>query len=325
MTHSVSIEPFEAIEDEWERILPSCATNTVFVTPWWQRTWWRHFGQGAEPLIMSVRTGSSLLGIAPLMHRDGVISFLGNTDLCDYGDFLATKGGEAAFYGALFDYLPALDWHTIDLRSVPQDSPTLHYVPVLAQEKGFTVEVRREDLTPVASLPSTWDDYLAGLSKKDRHELRRKLRRVEEAGVVTQTLCQTPDTLPNCMKDFFRLHKASRPDKAEFMTPARESFFVDAALELGARDQFRLGFLELDGTRVAACIGFDYLDSYLLYNSGYDPGYSRLSVGLVSKALAIKDAIQAGKRSFNFLRGTERYKYSLGAKDLAVYQLTVRR
>ena len=63
----------------------------------------------------------------------------------------------------------------------------------------------------------------------------------------------------------------------------------------------------------------------MLYNSGYDPRYSRLSVGLVSKALAIKEAIEAGKRSFNFLRGTERYKYHLGAKDFAVYQLTVRR
>ena len=242
MAHSVSIEAFEAIEDEWERILPCCVTNTIFVTPWWQRTWWRHFGEGAEPLIMSVRSGASVLGIAPLMHRDGVMSFLGDTDLCDYGDFLTIRGSEEAFYRALFDYLPALDWHTIDLRSLPQDSPTLHYVPMLAREKGFTVEVRREDFTPVASLPSTWDEYIAGLSRKDRHELRRKLRRVEEAGVVSQTLCQTSDTLPNCMNDFFRLHRASRPDKAEFMTLARERFFVDTALELGRAGSSGSGF-----------------------------------------------------------------------------------
>ena len=31
-------------------------------------------------------------------------------------------------------------------------------------------------------LPATWDEYLGTLSKKDRHELRRKLRRLESGG-----------------------------------------------------------------------------------------------------------------------------------------------
>ncbi len=325
MPSVVRVGGFEEVIDEWEAILPSCSTNTVFVTPWWQETWWRHFGDDSGLRLLSLRDERSVLGIAPLMLSDGVLRFLGDSDLFDYHDFLVPKGNEAAFYDALFDYLPEMEWHTIDLTSLPQGSFALEHVSNRARSRGYAVEVQNEDMAPVLRLPSTWDEYLAGLSKKRRHELRRKLRRLEGAGVNSQAVCDNPSTLPECMQDFFRLHRASRPDKAEFMTAERERFFVDAAVELASRGQLKLTFLALDGVQVASCMSLDYGDSYLLYNSGYDPSYSELSVGLLSKALSIKEAIGARKRTFDFLRGTERYKYDLGAEDHPIYRLTVRR
>jgi CelD/BcsL family acetyltransferase involved in cellulose biosynthesis len=119
--------------------------------------------------------------------------------------------------------------------------------------------------------------------------------------------------------------RESSPEKMAFLTQEREKFFVDIARELAVRGQFKLYFLELNGVRVASCICFDYADSYLLYNSGYDPGYSNLSVGLINKALCIREAIEEGRRSFNFLRGSERYKYDLGGKNQVLYRVTGRR
>ena len=127
------------------------------------------------------------------------------------------------------------------------------------------------------------------------------------------------------MRDFFRLHRASSAEKHAFMTPERERFFLDIAIELASQGRFKLYFLEVDGIRAASCICFDYGDSYLLYNSGYEPSYASLSVGLINKALCIQDAIEKGKRSFEFLRGRERYKYNLGGKDRAIYKMVVRR
>ena len=297
----------------------------MFVTPWWQQTWWRNFGHQSDLSLLSVRENGRVLGIAPLMLTGDVLSFLGGTDLFDYHDFLVPKGNEVSFYGTLFGHLSTTDWRAIDLKSVPEDSPTLRYVQEVAEQNGLATALREEDKAPVACLPSTWEQYVSGLSKKNRHELRRKLRRVEGVGNNRQYVCDDPETLPRWMQEFFRLHRVSRPEKAEFLTPEREKFFTDIAVELGRRGEFRLAFLELDGVRVAACINFAYGDSYLLYNSGYDPAYGKLSVGLVNKALAIKEAIEAGKRQFDFLRGTERYKYDLGAEDRRVYQLTVHR
>ena len=316
----------EAAKVEWTRLLGLSAANTVFLTPEWQRIWWGHFGGSYRLLILSLHDTDGLLGLAPLAVQDGTVRFLGRTDLFDYHDFIVLEGRERQFYEALIDYVERdADWRVFDMESLRAGSPALELLPALAEARGFSVEFVREDVAPVLALPDTWDDYLASLSKKARHELRRKGRKLDAAGDVFHTMCSDPQCVRDCLPDFFRLHRESGPDKAEFMTPARERFFTEMAMEFASKDQLRLALLELDGKRVAACISFDYLDSYLLYNSGYNPDFSYLSVGILNKAFAIREAIGAGKRYFDFLRGPERYKYDLGAVDRTIHRLVVRR
>ena len=325
MGYSVQRHSFEEAADHWERILPCCPTNTIFLTPHWQQLWWQEFGGNAELCLLTVQEEDSVRGIAPLMVKDGIISFLGDTDLFDYHDFLVPQGTKDGFYKTLLDYLESMNWHTLDLRSIPSGSPTLDNMAAIAREKEYGLEVTREDVTMGTELPNSWERYLSGLKKKDRHELRRKLRRLERSGEARQYACTDPDSLSGCMGDFFRLLRASRHDKAEFLTPERERFFQKAAHELAKKGQLKLYFLELDGVRVASALCFDYLDSLLLYNSGYDPAYSSLSVGLINKALCLKEAIEDGKQFFDFLRGSEPYKYDLGGKEQALCHMIIRR
>ncbi len=325
MTISVQTESFESIWRRWEEILPTSATDTIFVTPWWQKTWWDNFGDGCCPHILSVSDDSGLLGIAPLMMRRGALMFLGDKDLSDYFDFIVPRQHASGFYSALFGHLGQMEWETLDLDSVPHGSPTLEHLPKLADERGWTVEIEEEATTPFATLPDTWEGFLSDLRKKDRHELRRKMRRLDREGLHRQFSAYDEDDPGASMRRFFALLRASRPDKEEFLTPERERFFIDVARESASRGHFRLYFLEVGGTEVAACICFDYGGAFLLYNSGYDPSYSRLSVGLLNKALSLKTAIEEGRKVFNFLKGNERYKYNLGARDQAVYRLGIRR
>ena len=325
MPSSVDVGGFEETQGAWDGLLASCPASTIFLTPWWQRVWWDCFGDRSELMVMTLRDDGGTLGVAPLTRRDGVISFLGDTDLFDYHDFLVPLGRELAFYTVLVDHLSTMDWHSLELTSLRQGSPTLEHFPAMAETRGYAVEVSEEDVAPVMALPPTWDEYVAALSKKDRHELRRKLRKLEAAGPFRQVVREDPEGIRDGMGDFFRLLRASSPEKAEFMTARREAFFASIAVELAARSQFRLAVLEVEGAPVASCINLVYGDACLLYNSGYDPDYSGLSVGILNKALAVKDAIEAGKQSFDFLRGAERYKYSLGAQDRTVYRMVVRR
>ena len=326
MTISVRKENFDTITDEWECILPHTGANTIFITPWWQQLWWRRYGDSEARLeIFSVRNGDSLLGIAPLMTRGDTLSFLGDTDLFDYHDFLVREGCEDTFYTALWQQIEAMDWNTMELKSLRESSETLSRFPRLAEANNWTTSISEEDVSPYTHLHPSWDEYVAGLRKKDRHELRRKLRRLNDGNSATQYALRKPNAIADALPEFFRLMRASRPDKDDFLTPDREQFFRDLAQELASRDQFKLFFLELNDIRVASCICFDYNGSYLLYNSGYDPEYSRLSVGLLNKALCIQDAIETGKKSFDFLRGNERYKYNLGGTNQTIHELVIRR
>ena len=326
MTTTIQTETFDTIAQEWEALLPHTAANTIFITPWWQKLWWRRYGsEDAALQILSVRKDDTLLGIAPLMVSGDTLSFLGDTDLFDYHDFLVRQGCEDDFYDAVWQHIQTLAWRRMELKSLRQSSETLRRITELAQNDGCTTEISDEDVSPYKHLHPTWDEYVASLRKKDRHELRRKLRRLNNGSQAAQYALQDGGEIASAMPEFFRLMRASRPDKDDFLTPDREQFFTALAQELAPRNQFKLFFLELDNTPVVSCICFDYNNNYLLYNSGYDPEYSALSVGLLNKALCIQDAIQTGKQSFDFLRGSERYKYNLGGTNQTIHQLLIQR
>lgn len=107
------------------------------------------------------------------------------------------------------------------------------------------------------------------------------------------------------------------------MNAQMSAFFRLLAEAMAKVGLLRLGFLELDSVPVAAVIYFDYNDSIYLYNSGYDPQYNWLSVGLLSKVLCIKDSIDKNKSKFDFLRGAEVYKYRLGGCEIPLYRCQI--
>ena len=320
------IDSYQSAEGRWQPLLSMSAADTLFITPQWQRVWWDQFGNGSEMLLLSFQTDRNVEGIAPLMRRNGTISLIGSEDLFDYNDFLVSRDAETRFYPCLLDHLAGEEWDTLDFSSLSEDSPTLKYLPDLAKAQGYGVEIREEDVVPGVALPATWDAYLQVLRKKDRHELRRKLRRLSSVeGGFAWYKVSDPDEVESSLEDFFRLMRYSREVKAHFLTEPRERFFRNVAREMADAGVVKLFFLDMGGTKAAAAMCFDYGQSRLLYNSGYDPEYRFYSVGLLLKAFSIKDAIDEGKAYFDFLRGAEPYKYDLGGKDRNLYKMVVTR
>ncbi len=326
MGYTVQREEIEpAFSEEWRALLPRTSMNKVFASPTWLRVWWQEFGAGRELILLSVRREGELVGVAPLMRDGDRLCFAGDTQVCDYMDMIAAPGEEKAVLSAVLRSLGEEPWQELSLWAVPQGSPTLEALKAAAPGFGFRVDIEQEDVCPQLELPSTWEEYLAGLNKKNRHELRRKLRRLSQGGEVALESVGEQAAVEAALDDFLRLYRQSRADKAEFMTEQMERFFRAIVAALSAEGQIELLFLTLGGVRVATVLCFCRNGEALLYNSGYDPDYAYLSVGLLSKALALRKAIEEGRSRFDFLRGPEPYKYDLGARDVAVYRCTVRR
>ncbi len=325
MSFTVQSEGLDQLEPEWRELLPRSFLRCPFVTPTWLRVWWEEFGGDRELMLLSVRRGQELVGVAPLMSEDSRLTFAGDTQVCDYMDFTAAAGAEKAVLTSVLRLAMGEGWRDMALWAVREDSPTMRALPSVCEDLGLSLEVELEDVCPRVALPGSWEEYLAGLNKKDRHELRRKLRRLPDGGDGGLQVLAAPPDVEAALDDFLRLHVASRAEKAAFMTPQMERFFRRLVSALSREGLLEMIFLTLDGVRTAGVLCFRAEDELLLYNSGYNPTYAGLAVGLLSKALALQHAIERGFERFDFLRGAEPYKYDLGATDLNVYRCLIRR
>ena len=308
----------------WSKLLESCPENTVYLTPEWQETWWSSFGQDKEMSGFYIQGVSGAIGIASLSKQQDTISLLGNSETFDYNDFIIAPGYEKEFFETVLDHLESEDFNRLELYSLRESSPTLFYLPQLARDRGYTVDISEEDVVPGLELPQEWDLYVASLSRKDRHELRRKFRRLESLPSWRWYIVEDEDSVLSHVDEFLRLMRLSAIEKSEYMNAEREIFFRHITKTMASLGLIKLFFLEIDGLNVASSLCFDYGRSRLLYNSGYDPEASYYSVGLLMTALCIKDAINIEFQYFDFLRGSEPYKYHLGGVNHDIFSMVIR-
>ena len=165
--------------------------------------------------------------------------------------------------------------------------------------------------------------YLAMLNQKQRHEIRRKLRRLEEAAPFTLRTITEFDQVRKAFPDFLNLFRTSRADKAKFMTENMAAFFLSLTEAAAKENMLRLYFLDIDGCPAATALCFDYQSMTYLYNSGYNTRYSSLSAGQICEIFSIRDSIERGNRWYDFLKGDEMYKQHLGGKPVPLYRCCI--
>jgi CelD/BcsL family acetyltransferase involved in cellulose biosynthesis len=210
---------------------------------------------------------------------------------------------------ALITFLKEQGIKTLSLHNVSAETT--------AFAESFAINTIREEKGLKTSLPATFEEFVQGLSKKHRHELRRKLRRLDE---IKWTFSILPHTdIP--WDSFFTLMRED-PDKDLFLTAEMETFF-QSFTSCEWKEFVEMGKLEIEGETAALALAFAVGDSILLYNSAYKHSLNHYAVGLMDKAFFIKEAINQGKKEFDFLNGTERFKYELGGQEYSVYRITL--
>lgn len=321
--HFHTAEAFTALSQEWLALLEESGINEVFVTPEFQASWWRTLGEGELHLTTYRNQKNQLVGIAPLLLQQGEVRFLGCTDVSDYVDFIIHTEYQAAVYDEIAATIKTLSPTRITLCSIPQSSTTLLELPKHLAP-AVSLKAVQQDVCPQVTLPSTWDEYLAQLSRKQRHELRRKWNKIESMpGFQVKTYTDV-DSVRQHMPAFISLHQQSSESKRNFWDQPHQSFFIETIPQLAERQWVRLSFLHIaeQPEPIASMLLFTYQQKYQLYNSGFDPNFATLSPGLVLTSMTIKDAIDNGAAIYDFLRGDERYKFQFGATAQPIFDLT---
>lgn len=297
----------------WSQIAEQRSPASIFLTPEWIAVAREH--DSAEAVTLAVG-GEAPHGIAALARDpDGTLRFAGG-ELTDEQDVVAPPGQERPVATAVADWIAAERPRRIRLEFVPEDAPTLETIAGVLGARGYQVKRSRLITSPRLGLPREFETYVQSLGKKERHELRRKIRRLENATQATFRWASSTDTERGAALDrFFALHRLSRGEKAEFMTPNVERFFRDIADALAPLGRLRLGVLRAHDQDAAVLFAFAYGGTLALYNAAYDPALASLSIGIVSHAWAIREAIAERFDTYDLLRGDEPYKYDLGATD----------
>jgi len=322
-------EELFGLQETWERALAECTRPDLFLTHEWFCSWWENLGEGHKLCCMVLEDEDrGGVGIAPLMEKQGTLVFLASHEVTDYCDFLFPQGREAEFHAAWMRYvgrnLPDIGY--IELINMRGSSLTLELLPKAAEESGFSWRREVGEEVPILKLPTSYAEYLAGLRRKDRHELRRKLRRTEALGGVRQEVVSDPERIPTLLEEFIILHRAVHPDKDRFWRkPGMSGFFQAVLTRLAGRGMAALSVLYAGETQIASLIEAYYGRTVYFYNVAYSPDHAAASPGYALFDQAIRRAIRTGRQTADFLRGRERYKSEFGAEPQPIFSLTLTR
>jgi len=316
----------------------------------------------APPAAAPPAAAPRIVGIVPLMHRhelepgdvaarttlrhsDGpplravpesaTAVFFGASYHADYATVLAAPENLQAVCEAAAEALAAMDhsrWDVVDLRRLRAGDPATDALAQAlewqAPKAGWVVTREPEDVCPVLTLApgGDFEAFLASLDKKQRHEIRRKLRRLET--VAPFVLEHSANPLED-LDAFIDLHQ--KRWGADGLFPPTEGgaasrrFFAGLFEDGADSGLVDLSFLSVGGRRIAAGVTFDDGHAIYYYNAGVDPDARDLSPGVVMVACYIQRAIELGRTRLDFMRGNEPYKYEWGAVDTTIERLLVRR
>jgi CelD/BcsL family acetyltransferase involved in cellulose biosynthesis len=324
---------FDALtEQEWNLLLAQSAVDTPFLRYGYQRAWWQYKGGGewqkAELRIITAREDGHLVGIAPLFigerNREKEIHFIGSIEISDYLDFIVQPENSRVFITGIFKLIKEEKMRfpgKIHLFNIPDNSPSLQIIKEIGEREDWSVEIEPTYHTPTIMLSEDWETYLAGINKKQRHEIRRKLRRASGSeDDVSWYITAEKGMLNHDIADFFQLMELDEEKKRFLTEDMRKQMdaIIQWAFDAG---NLQLSFLTINDEKAAGYLCFDYGNRIWVYNSGFCHDYQYYSPGWVLLSYLIQHAIKTGKTHFDFMRGDETYKYRFGAVDSFVMKV----
>jgi CelD/BcsL family acetyltransferase involved in cellulose biosynthesis len=314
---------------DWSSLVSADAAGTFFHTPQYLKLYWEEFAHQPEHLLLAFAEEDGVqVGAVAFERLDETLRFLGGTEVTDYmGPVAQPEVRDAVAKELLAGLARRDDWRAADLRGLAEDRSWLGLLAEAAAAQGFDVVVTDDQngVAPFLPIPGSYEEYLAGLPSKLRHEIRRKARKLETEGGPYHVSLAQRDTLEEHLDRFVELHRTSEGPKGVFMQPGMEIFFRRLGEAFLPRGIFNLTFIEVAGEKVAGTIGFRHEGTFFLYNSAFDRAWQHLSPGMVLVAEDIRIAIEGGCSGFDLLKGDYPYKYRFGAYPRAVKRLVVTR
>jgi CelD/BcsL family acetyltransferase involved in cellulose biosynthesis len=330
-----TLEELSPYAEAWDRL----AAGVPFRGWTWLSTWWRHYGGDPDALwpkrelcVLAVfDDGDALVGLAPWFVQStaafgSVVRMLGSGEICsDYLTLLSGRDSEEDVAEIVAEYLTDSlpdaradhgGWDQLELFGVDgDDRPIMHLAEAL-RRRACTIHRRSTINCWRIDLPTDWETYLAGLSKKFRQELRRLERRYIDTGKAVLRNIERSGDLPRGLDILIDLHQRrwnSLGERGCYASPKFTSFIREVSPLLLRQGEMQIQWLEIDRQPAAAEYQLFGGGVVYAYQTGIDPRAIEHQPGKLANMAGIRRAIESGLRAYDFLRGDEPYKAHLRA------------
>jgi CelD/BcsL family acetyltransferase involved in cellulose biosynthesis len=326
----------EGLAPAWRDLLGRSAADEPMLDPTWLLPWWRVYGQGTgrRLRICLFHEGGRLVGLAPLARRrywygsclpfarleplgadvdegDGVCS--------EYLNIIAERGAEVRVADALAQALATGAAGRCDelvLAAMDGTGPMPRLLGEALTRAGYRTDVRITGSAPYIPLPACWEHYLQALGRHRRYLVRSQRDFDAWAGSEAQIRrAATAADLDEGQRILLALHGERWEGTGQagaFRAPRFAAFHAAVLPQLLDRGALDLLWLTVRDEPVAAAYNIRWNGKVYFYQCGRRPDLPReVRPGILLHAHAIRAAIAAGLREYDFLGGAARYKQQL--------------
>jgi CelD/BcsL family acetyltransferase involved in cellulose biosynthesis len=295
----------DAVATEWDDLADRAGTPP-FLRPGWFAAFTDAFGSSRLE-ILAARDRGRLVGIAPLERAGGVLQSLANWHTPEFA-FVAE---DAAAVRALAEAVCERSGRRLALWFLNPENPEYEACGELARAFRRRTITRKLERPPYVAVDGDWPSYKSGVAAKVRRDLRRRRRRLDDAGTVAFEIADGTAGLEEMLDDGFALEASGwkgEQGTAIASRPETRRFYTQIARWAAPRGWLRLAFLRLDGRPLAFHYGLEDARRYYFLKGGYDVGYGQYAPGKLLVASMVERAFAEGLERFDFGGEEEPFK-----------------
>jgi CelD/BcsL family acetyltransferase involved in cellulose biosynthesis len=300
---------FAGLEQEWNALVEKGDCE-----PFYRHEFLSSFVDSFVPkaplkLVAGHDPAGRLVAALPLVARRGSICGIPVRELASPTnvhslrfDLVAADAAQAG--DAVMRHLAAdRSWDVVRITDVPEGGKAWE-IHRAAQAAGFPVGVWEAQRSPYIQLPSVPGELLRGRRTKFKANLRRRWKRLAEAGEVSVERVAGSALSEQHLNECLLLESSGwkgRQGSAVNQNGATRAFHLRLLRSSEFNSRLSLFLLKLDGKPIAFHYGLTSHGVYSLVMTSYDERFKEFSPGHLLTEEVLEDCVRRGLREFDFL------------------------
>jgi CelD/BcsL family acetyltransferase involved in cellulose biosynthesis len=299
------------MEGEWNALLAASAQrDTPMLAHEWFRAWWEAFGEGRDLLVLRLRAGDRLVGIAPLMRSREryygipcrILSLITNGH-SNRAEVIVGEQPEACLRAVVeFIRRHARRWDIAELDFLPVEGATARFLRSSASAFGLASVEYPSHTSPWIDLSGDWDAYYRTRDGHFRRNLKNREKRLAGLGPIQYE--ESPPVIEGVLEEMFAVGERSwkgEEQTAIGSTPALRRFYARLAELCHPHGRVSLHLLRVGGKPIAFHYSLRNARGLYLLKTEYDAEYRTYSPGHQLQRRVLERCVAEGLEEFDFL------------------------